>query len=162
MSKQATHPELLHLLNQALARELQVCVQYMLQHGIGAGLASAATAPPGKRDKFVASHSMVWMPGVTLKKIAVTEMHHAEAITERVVQLGGEPTTQPDHISFGTGSRDMLEHDRHEEQGAIELYRHIIEVATERQDEATAKLFRQILADEEKHLSAFSAFLVEG
>jgi bacterioferritin len=94
---------LLGLLNQAVARELQVSVQYMLQHAIGAGQASAAAGKPAltRQTKFVASHASVYMPGSSLKKVAIAEMRHAEAIAERVVMLGGEPTTQPAAITIG-------------------------------------------------------------
>ena len=162
MSNQTASPELLRLLNQALARELQVVIQYMLQHGIGAGQTLAGAWPASKQRTFVASHAQVWLPGQTLKKIAITEMRHAEAIAERVVHLGGEPTTQPDPVTIGKATSEMLALDQHEEQGAIELYRRIIEFAGQQHDEVTAKLFRQILSDEEKHLAAFSALLSEG
>ena len=81
--------ELLDLLNKAIARELQVSVQYMLQHGVGAGIGASASGktPLARQTRFVASHSMVWLPGATLKKVAITEMQHAEAIVERVVGL---------------------------------------------------------------------------
>ena len=163
MDKVAGSTNMLDLLNQALARELQVCLQYMLQHGIGAGRASAVTGKGSldAQDKFVASHSQVWLPGATLKKIAVTEMHHAESITERIVHLGGVPTTQPDAITLGQATREMLAIDRHEEQGAIELYRQIIDVAAKAHDDETLSLFRGILADEEKHLRTFSDLLAK-
>ena len=77
------------LLNTAIARELQVSIQYMFQHAIGAGqdLSVSGKTQSAKRSKFVASHAAYWMPGATLKKIAIAEMRHAEAIAERVVHL---------------------------------------------------------------------------
>jgi bacterioferritin len=159
--KNEASSNLLHLLNEAIARELQVVIQYMLQHAIGAGQGSAAAGntQSAKQVKFVASHAQVWLPGATLKKIAVTEMRHAEAIAERVVVLGGEPTTQPDPITIGTTAQQMIECDREEEQGAIELYRRIVGLAGKEGDDVTMKLFQRILSDEENHHRVFSVLL---
>jgi bacterioferritin len=162
MKNEEAASNLLDLLNQALARELQVVIQYMLQHGIGAGQTLAGAWPTSKQNKFVASHAQVWLPGQTLKKIAITEMRHAEAIAERVVHLGGEPTTQPAPVTIGKATSEMLALNQHEERGAIELYRRIIEFAGQQHDDVTANLFRQILGDEEKHLKVFSDLLAAG
>ena len=164
MKNEATSSELLDLLNSAIAGELQVSIQYMLQHAIGAGQESAVSGktPRSEQSKFVASHSPVWLPGASLKKIAITEMTHAEAIAERVVLLGGEPTTQPEAITIGKTTREMLENDREQERRAIELYRQIIGVAAKEHDDITTKLFQQILSDEEKHHRVFSDLLSGG
>jgi bacterioferritin len=161
--KNEASSNLVGLLNQAITRELQVAIQYMLQHGIGAGkwLALTGNRPPDKQAGFVASHSQVIFPGATMKKIAVAEMKHAETIIERVVVLGAVPTTQPDPQAIGTTAQQMLEIDREEERKAIELYRQIVDVAGKEQDEVTKKLFQRILADEEKHHRVFSGLLGE-
>ena len=114
MNKKAVTTNLLDLLNQALSRELQVSVQYMLQHAVGAGQSAAGTTQPStdKQVKFVASHSLYFLPGLTLKKIAITEMRHAEAISERIVILGAEPTTRPSKITVDRNIKAMLENDR--------------------------------------------------
>ena len=152
---------LLDLLNRALARELQVSVQYMLQHGVGAGQQQLAggSAPPDRQTKFVASTSPYWLPGVTLKEIAIAEMRHAEAISKRIVVLKGEPITEPDTVTIGNTVRDMLTKDREQEEGAIALYTRIIEVAATQGDGTTVDMFRRILSDEHKHHAAFSAQL---
>jgi bacterioferritin len=136
----------------------------MLQHAIGAarGTADPAAAQSGKQSKFVGSHLPYWVPGATLKKVAITEMRHAEAISERIVLLGGEPTTEPTPITIGTTPKAMLEIDRRVEAGAIELYQQIIDVAQDERDDVTADLFRKILVDEERHHQLFSALLAEG
>lgn len=163
MKNEATSLDLLNLLNEAIARELQVSVQYMLQHAIGAGRAFGVSgkAPLTNQDKFVASHSQFWLPGATLKKVAIAEMRHAEAIAERVVVLGGEPTTQPGPITIGKTTREMLENDRGKEREAIELYGRIVDVAGQVHDDVTLSLFRRILSDEEKHHQVFSSLLGE-
>jgi len=161
MEREATSSELLALLNAATARELQVSIQYMFQHAIGAGqeLSVSGKTRSAKRTNFVASHSAYWMPGATLKKIAIAEMRHAEAIAERVVHLGGEPTTQPEAVTIGRTPEEMLEKDRSQEQAAIELYERLVDVAEAQHDDVTARLFRKILLDEERHHRVFSELL---
>ncbi|NLF13560.1 MAG: hypothetical protein GX597_17400 [Anaerolineaceae bacterium] len=60
MASEASGTDILALLNEAMARELQVSIQYMLQHAIGAGHTSAAgrKMPIAAPDRFVASHRM--------------------------------------------------------------------------------------------------------
>lgn len=128
------------LLNQAIARELQVSIQYMWQHVVAKGLRS-----PAIRDIF--------------KKIALTEMKHAETIAERLDYLGGKPTTQPTPITVGETLEDMIRIDLKEEEEAIALYRQIIEQAVSEGDYVTEDLFRSILADEEEHHNEFQSLL---
>jgi bacterioferritin len=164
MASEGTVADLLDLLNRAIARELQVSIQYMFQHSMGTGLEDAASGktPSAKQTRFVASHSPYWLPGTTLKKIAIAEMRHAEAIAERVVQLGGEPTTQPSPITLGETVQEMLELDREQERGAIELYTQIIDLAGKESDDATRSLFQRILTDEGRHHRTFSDLLGGG
>ena len=135
----------------------------MLQHAIGAGrgLAVSISTPPDRQSKFIASHALYFLPGWRLKKIAITEMRHAEAIAERVVLLGGEPTTQPEVITIGDSTKEMLENDRAQEQMAIDLYTHILGVAQRESDQTTVRLFQKILSDEQEHHRAFSDLLGE-
>jgi len=132
--------ELLDLLNQAVARELQVSIQYMWQHILWKGVRGFAV-----KDE--------------LKKIAIAEMRHAEAIAERLVYLGGRPTTEPTPINVGDELKDMLERNKLDEEWAIELYKRIIEKAQSEADVTTAHLFRSILAEEEEHHDIFTSLL---
>ena len=161
MEHPETSSELLALLNQAVARELQVSVQYMLQHAIEAGHGSPAAGKTtaARQTRFVASHSSYFLPGATLKKIAIAEMRHAEAIAERIILLGGEPPTQPAGIVIGNTVVEMLENDREEERGAIRLYGQVIDVAAKGHDDVTRDLFQRILADEQRHHRVFSDLL---
>ena len=129
----------------------------MFQHVIWT--ANDGSNTPKTQSHFVGSHRQIWMPGESLKKIAITEMRHAEAIEERVVVLGGKPTTEPDSITLGDSIQEILEIDVREEQGAIELYQSIINLAREHHNQETLKLFTQILADEQKQFETFSKML---
>ena len=164
MGENETTSELVNLLNQAIARELQVSIQYMFQHSMGAGLEALASGrtQAARRIKFVATRWPYFLPGESLKKTAITEMRHAEAIAEQVVRLGGEPTTQPAPITLGESAEEMLEIDREQERGAIRLYKQIIDVADRAHDGAIKSLFQRILAEEEKHYQIFSDLLASG
>ncbi len=156
------HRQLLILLNQGLARELQVAIQYMIQHTLLTGRKdSIIDVQPSelKRSAFIGRHSQLWLPGNSLKKIAVAEMRHAESIAERIVALEEEPTSQPDHVLIGDSPKEMMQIDRGAEESAIQLYTQIIDVANKQADEMTAKLFHQILADEQYHLELFNRML---
>ncbi|PJB48952.1 MAG: ferritin, partial [Chloroflexi bacterium CG_4_9_14_3_um_filter_45_9] len=96
-----------------------------------------------------------------LKKIAITEMKHAEAIAERLFYLGGTPTTKPEPIFVGETLKEMIAQDTKDEEGAVKLYRQIIDIARKEGDETTNRLFRQILQDEEDHHDTFTSLLEE-
>ena len=142
MAKQKASEKLLGLLNQSIAREIQVSIQYMWQHVLWSGVKGFAV-----KDE--------------LKSIAVAEMKHAEAIAERLAYLGGTPTTKPEPIFVGKTLKEMIVQDAKDEEGAIDLYRQVLEVAKSEGDETTHKLFRQILMDEEEHHDTFTSLLEE-
>jgi bacterioferritin len=142
MTSKKPSAELLNLLNQAIAREIQVSVQYMWQHVLWKGVKGFAV-----KD--------------ALKKTAISEMKHAEAIAERLNYLGGIPTTKPTPIFIGTTLKEMLETDRKDEEEAITMYKKIIEVARKQGDETTEFLFKEILSDEEEHHDLFTSLLEE-
>jgi bacterioferritin len=134
--------ELLDLLNRAISAELQVSIQYMWQHVLWRGPKHFSV-----KDE--------------LKKIAIDEMKHAEMIAERLFYLGGIPTTQPDEIYVGESLKEMLERDVKDEEKAIELYKNIIKKALDEGDVVTARLFEDILVDEEEHHDTFVSLLEE-
>ena len=128
--------KLMDLLNKAIARELQVSIQYMWQHIMLVGAVSRTV-------------------GTELRAIAIAEMMHAETIAERLFVLGGKPTTDPDKITVGKDCAEMLRLDVKAEEEAIEMYREIIDVADKEKDITTRMLFEGIFAEEEQHLITF-------
>lgn len=132
--------ELMDLLNQSIARELQVAIQYMWQHVQWGGVKGFAVQKE-------------------LQSIAIQEMKHAESIAERLYYLGGTPTTKPSPIFVGATLKEMLAQDVKDEEGAVKLYRQVIEVARKENDETTHHLFRDILEQEEDHHDTFSTLL---
>jgi bacterioferritin len=135
-----TSKELFDMLNKAISLELAVSIQYMWQHVKIYGFDHIAVADE-------------------LKKVAIAEMVHAEEIAERVDYLGGEPTTVPATIELGKTPQEMIEIDKNKEEGAIALYKEIIEKAIQEKDHVTKKLFEGILSDEEEHHNLFRTLL---
>ena len=134
--------ELKGMLNDAIARELQVSIQYMWQHVVWKGVNGFAV-----KDE--------------LRSISIAEMKHAEAIAERLFYLGERPTTKPNPIILDEGLEQQIRQDMADEEGAIEHYRAICMKAREEGDIVTEQLFRSILADEEGHHDTFQSLLEE-
>ncbi len=127
-------------LNEAIARELQVSIQYMWQHVTVRGINAESV-------------------GGVFKKIAITEMKHAEEIGERLDYLGGALTTKPSPIVIGKSLKEMLQIDKKAEEDAITLYKEIVALAAKENDVVTKRLFEKILAEEEEHHNQFSTLL---
>ncbi len=128
------------MLNDAIARELQVSIQYMWQHVTVKGMNSESV-------------------GGIFKQIAIAEMKHAEQIADRLDYLGGALTTKPTPIKVGKATKEMLSIDKKAEEDAIKLYKRIIALAAKEGDVVTRKLFESILSDEEGHHNTFSTLL---
>ncbi len=133
---------LLNMLNDAIARELQVAIQYMWQHVQWSG---------------VKGHTVQG----TLQSIAIQEMKHAESIAERLYYLGETPTTKPTPIFVGANLKEMIAQDIKDEAGAITLYKSIIDMAKKENDITTAFLFKSILQQEEDHHDTFTTLMEE-
>jgi len=134
--------KLLDRLNDAVAREMQVAVQYMWQHVQWGGVKGFAVKSE-------------------LQSIAVQEMKHAEAIAERLYYLGGIPTTKPTPIFVGANLKEMIKQNIKDEAGAVTLYKEIIVMAKKEGDVTTAFLFKDILKQEEEHHDTFTTLAEE-
>jgi len=132
--------KLLGLLNNAIADEMQAVIQYMWQHVQWKGV-----------DHYAVTEG--------IKKIAVDEMKHAEKIAERLWYLGGKPTIQPSPIKVGETLTEMLKLDVKAEEGAIKMYKEIMEVAEKEGDVATKEIFEEIEEEEEEHHDFFTSLL---
>ena len=132
--------KLLDMLNRAIARELQVSIQYMWQHVQRKGI-----------EHYTVSEDF--------KKIAIEEMKHAEKIAERLWYLGGKPTIQPSLISVGSNLEEMVDFDVKAELEAINMYKEIMELAAKENDVATREIFEEIEEEEEEHHDFFASLL---
>jgi bacterioferritin len=125
------------VLNQARADELAAIHQYMAQHY---HLDDADYGP-------VASN---------LKLIAIDEMRHAEMFAERIYEIGGVPTSTPSKAAVkGQKIKEAMDFDAGEETGAIASYNAFLETCLANRDSISAKLFEQIINEEQAHLSYF-------
>ena len=141
------------MLNQAVSREIQVSLQYMLQHAKMEKLIRKCIPENILLDKT--TYDAV---GKFLREFAIVEMKHAAAIMERIYYLGGEATTKSDKISVGNSLSEFSKLGVKAEEEALVLYRKIIEAAAKIGDWETREMFEKIYADEEKHLFKFQEY----
>ena len=141
------------MLNQAVSREIQVSLQYMLQHAKMEKLIRKCIPENILLDKT--TYDVV---GKFLREFAIVEMKHAAAIMERIYYLGGEATTKSDKISVGNSLSEFSKLGVKAEEEALVLYRKIIEAAAKIGDWETREMFEKIYADEEKHLFKFQEY----
>jgi len=131
---------LLDILNQSIAREIAVTIQYMWHHVTALGLESAEVEE-------------------IFKKVAIEEMKHAEKFAERLDYLGGVPTTKPSPIVTGGSVEKMLKDNLKAEEEAIALYKKAIQICIENNDPVSRLLYEEILSDEEDHHNTFGTLL---
>ena len=129
--------KVIDLLNAARARELSAILQYLQQHY------ELADQGYGKLATKV-------------KAVGIQEMKHAEAFAERVLFLGGVPTTKPDaEITKGQKIPEMLKTDMALEAQAMKMYNESSGVCEQEKDQVSKDLFEKILKEEEDHFNYF-------
>ena len=143
----ANLPDVLNLLNQALATELVCVLRYRAHHFIARGFHAKAVA-----QEFL-TH-------------ATEELAHADLIAARIVQLGGTPNFSPiqlnqrSHVEFAEAETlaDMLKENLVAERIAIDSYRSFIDYLG-RDDPTTSRMLQEILATEEEHADDLADWL---
>lgn len=152
MAVQATS-EYISLLNQAVSREIQVSIQYMLQHSKMEKLIRKAIPENILLDKT--TYEAV---GKFLKEIAMQEMKHAANVMERIYYLGGSATTKSDKPVIGNSLSEFAKLGVKAEEEALVLYRKIINAAGQIGDWETRELFEKVYSEEEQHLFKFQEY----
>ena len=142
------------LLNKAVSREIQVSIQYMLQHAKMEKLIRKSISENILLDKT--TYDAV---GKFLREFAIQEMKHAAAVMERIYYLGGEATTISDKPSIGASLSAFAKNGLKAEEEALTMYRRIIEEAGKIGDWETRELFENIYGEEEKHLFKFQEYV---
>jgi len=145
-----TTPEYLELLNQAVARELQVSIQYALQHSKMEKILQKVI-----RENILLDKTTYDVIGKTLKDFGIEEMKHSALIMERIYYLNGQATTKASKPIVGNTLKDFAREGVKAEEEALILYRKIIEMAGKVGDWESRELFEKIYGDEEKHLFKF-------
>ncbi|QYN31726.1 bacterioferritin [Pseudonocardia sp. DSM 110487] len=126
--------EIIALLNEQLTSELTAINQYFLH------------------AKMQQNWGLTKLAAYT-KSESIDEMRHAELITDRILFLEGLPNYQRlFSLRIGQTVREQLEADLAIEVEVVERLRPGIKVCRDKGDITTAKLFEDILADEEHHI----------
>ncbi len=139
--------ELIRRLNDALATEWVCVLRYMRHYYSASGMLSDAV-----KAEFL--------------EHAKEEQEHADLISERIVQLGGNPDLNPatltarSHAEYKEGKnlRDMVRENLIAERIAIDSYRELINWVGDR-DTTTKRMLEHILAMEEEHADDFRDLL---
>lgn len=144
----------IELLNKAIARELAVSIQYMIQHSKLEGLKKRVIP-----ENILMDETTFDVLAKLFEEIAIVEMKHAEDIAERVFLLGGQATTKPDPITIGKDIKEFLELGLKAEKEALDLYNQVLKATREEGDYTTRQLFMKIFKEEEDHVIKFSEYL---
>lgn len=139
--------KVIELLNAALATEWVCILRYYRHYYMAAGMLADAV-----KGEFL--------------EHAKQEQDHADMISERIVQLGGEPDLNPDtltkrsHAEYqeGVTLKDMVKENLVAERIAVDSYREMINYIGDA-DTTTKRILERILEQEEEHADEFSDML---
>jgi bacterioferritin len=124
--------DLIELLNEDLAGELGAVIQYTVY-------AAKTTGPyrPQLSQFFLAE--------------VPDEQLHAQFLANKIVALGGEPTTEPRDVPSASSNREMLEAVLAAERRAVEDYTQRARQADEFGDKGLAVQLEDMVRDESGH-----------
>lgn len=137
----------IEILNEALATEIVCVLRYMHHYFMATGVHGMSV-----RDEF--------------KEHADAEREHADAIADRIQQLGGKPDFNPKSLLERSASQyvegndlaEMIKEDLIAERIVIEVYSDMIRYFGDN-DSTTRILLERLLKDEEEHASDLSDLL---
>ena len=132
--------KVISILNEGVSNELGAIIQYLWHHYMAEGMASPAIIE-------------------LFEKLSRDEMKHLEGFAERVVALGGEPTTQVAPVKKGGDLKKMIRDDLEGERNAIQVYKGHIRLAAELGDTTTRRMLEEVVGTEEDHASIWETTL---
>jgi bacterioferritin len=132
--------QMVKLLNEDLAREYQAVIAYTVYSQIIKGAKYLAIA-------------------AELEKHAGEELAHAIAITKQIDYFNGTPVTTPLPVKMSENAEDMLRFDLENERVTIIAYRERIRQAEAMGEYALSESLRQIIAQEQEHLTDLASAL---
>jgi bacterioferritin len=143
----ANRKVVIQILNEALATELVCVLRYKRHYYMSQGIDAANAA-----EEFL--------------QHATEEQGHADQISLRITQLGGEPNYSPEglldrsHSEYveGKGLVEMIQEDLVAERIAIDSYTDMIRYVGE-DDVTTRRMLEAILGVEEEHANDLSTLL---
>jgi len=128
-----TREEMVHLLNEDLAREYQAIIAYTVYSQVLKGAAYTDIAEE-------------------LEKHATEELSHALKISRQVNYFGGMPEVRPKEVKTSDDPKQMLRFDLENERQTIMNYRERIQQAEAMGEFALSEVLREIIVQEQEHL----------
>ncbi|MFT3673475.1 bacterioferritin [Aestuariivirga sp.] len=126
--------KVIEVLNKALRFELTAVSQYWLHYRLMENWGFRKLAKKEKEE-------------------SIEEMHHADKLADRIIQLDGYPNFQTlEPLQIGQSLKEALECDLQGEYNARALYIEARKICNDAGDYVTQKLFETLLADEEGHI----------
>jgi bacterioferritin len=138
--KQFTREQLIAALNEDLSREYQAIIAYVNYSQVLKGAAYMSIASE-------------------LEVHAKEELNHALMISKAIDYLGGMPSVKPKAVKTSEKAEEMLRFDLDNETETIRQYRRRVKQADELNEFAIAETIREILIDEQDHLSSLATAL---
>jgi bacterioferritin len=139
-SAQITRKTLVAALNEDLSREYQAIIAYVNYSKVLKGAAYMAIADE------LAIH-------------AKEELDHALQLSAHIDYLGGMPSVTPKPVKTSDKAQEMLTFDLENEKETIRQYRRRIKQADELNEFAIAESLREILVQEQDHLTSLATAL---
>ncbi len=133
---------LIEHLNQDLAGELSAIIQYI-------SYAAKATGPYRPQ-----------LSAFFLEEVA-DEQLHAQFLANKIVALGGEPTTVPEPVPAASSNREMLEAVLAAERKALADYTQRAQEADEFGDKGLAVQLEDMVRDESSHAEETERILTD-
>lgn len=137
-----TREELVKLLNEDLSREYQAIIAYVVYSQVLKGAEYMSIA------KELETH-------------AGEELQHALTISKHIDYLGGMPTNTPKPVKLSDDAKTMLRADLQNEFETIRQYRERLKQAEALEEYAIAEDLREILRQEQEHLTDLATALGE-
>lgn len=128
-----TREEMVHLLNEDLAREYQAVIAYTVYSQTLKGAAYTDIA------KELEGH-------------ASEELLHALKIARQIDYFGGRPEVWPKEVKTSDDARQMLQFDLENERLTLQNYRERIRQADAMGEFALSEVLREIIVQEQEHL----------
>lgn len=136
-TREQRRARVIEVLNTAREMELHAIYQYMNQHY------NLDDMDYGELAK-------------NIKLVAIDEMRHAEMFAERIKELGGEPVAaSSEKVQRGQKVEQIFPHDTKLEDDTIDAYNRFLGICRENGDSITARIFEQIIDEEQAHLNYF-------
>ena len=129
-----TREQMVKLLNEDLAREYQAIIAYVIY----------SQTMKGAEYNHIAQE---------LETHASEELAHAIKIAKQIDYFNGEPTNKPKEVKVSDKPTDMLKFDLENERQTIMNYRQRIRQADAMGEFALGEVLREIIAQEQEHLT---------